>query len=151
MFSCVTKHWKYHDLGSLVKSCMVTSVVWATEVTIWINISSDLLYGQLSVLQNYIKRILFSSEYKLVASIAGMLLEKEMACHSNILAWRIQWTEEPGGLQSIGSHRVVRTWLQWLSTYTLECSWGPKNRGMRFKLHHFNLNSYNLKKIIWVQ
>ena len=32
--------------------------------------------------------------------------EKEMATHSSILAWRILWTEEPGGLLSIGSHRV---------------------------------------------
>ena len=31
------------------------------------------------------------------------LLEKEMATPSNILAWKIPWTEEPGGLQSIGS------------------------------------------------
>ena len=31
------------------------------------------------------------------------LLEKEMATHSSILAWRIPWTEEPGGLQSMGS------------------------------------------------
>ena len=30
-------------------------------------------------------------------------LEKEIATHSSILAWRIQWTEEPGGLQSMGS------------------------------------------------
>ena len=30
-------------------------------------------------------------------------LEKEMATHSSILAWRIQWTEEPGRLQSMGS------------------------------------------------
>jgi len=30
-------------------------------------------------------------------------LEKEMATHSNILAWRIPWREEPGGLQSMGS------------------------------------------------
>ena len=30
-------------------------------------------------------------------------LEKGMATHSSILAWRISWTEEPGGLQSIGS------------------------------------------------
>ena len=30
-------------------------------------------------------------------------LEKEMATHSSILAWRISWTEEPGGLQSMGS------------------------------------------------
>ena len=34
------------------------------------------------------------------------LLEKEMTTHSSILAWRIPWTEEAGGLQSIGSHRV---------------------------------------------
>ena len=33
-------------------------------------------------------------------------LEKEMATHSSILAWRIPWTEEPGGLQSRGSQRV---------------------------------------------
>ena len=33
-------------------------------------------------------------------------LEKEMAAHSSILAWRITWTEEPGGLQSMGSQRV---------------------------------------------
>ena len=33
-------------------------------------------------------------------------LEKEMATHSSILAWRIQWTKEPGGLQSMGSQRV---------------------------------------------
>ena len=34
------------------------------------------------------------------------LLEKEMAPHSSILAWRILWMEEPGGLQSVGSQRV---------------------------------------------
>ena len=33
-------------------------------------------------------------------------LEKEMVVYSSILAWRIPWTEEPGGLQSMGSQRV---------------------------------------------
>ena len=33
-------------------------------------------------------------------------LEKGMVTHSSILAWRIPWTEEPGGLQSMGSQRV---------------------------------------------
>ena len=33
-------------------------------------------------------------------------LEEEMAIHSSILAWRIPWTEEPGGLQTTGSQRV---------------------------------------------
>ena len=35
------------------------------------------------------------------------LLEKGMATHSSILAWEISWTDEPGGLQPIGSQRVV--------------------------------------------
>ena len=33
-------------------------------------------------------------------------LEKEMATHSSILAWKIPWTEETGGLQALGSQRV---------------------------------------------
>ena len=37
-------------------------------------------------------------------------LEKGTATHSSILAWRIPWTEEPGGLQSIGSQRVGHNW-----------------------------------------
>ena len=35
-------------------------------------------------------------------------LEKEMANHSSILAWKISWTEKPGGLQSMGLQRVGR-------------------------------------------
>ena len=36
-------------------------------------------------------------------------LEKEMATHSSTLAWRILWTEEPGGLQSMGSQELDTT------------------------------------------
>jgi len=36
----------------------------------------------------------------------SVCLEESMASHSNILAWRIPWTEEPGELQFLGSHRV---------------------------------------------
>ena len=42
-------------------------------------------------------------------------LEKGMATHSSILAWRIPWIEEPGGLQSLGSQRIKHDW----ATYTL--------------------------------
>ena len=55
-------------------------------------------------------------------------LEKEMATHSSILAWRIPWTEEPGGLQSMGSQRIVYDWA-----YTL--------------LH--NKNNLYYKGIVW--
>ena len=45
-------------------------------------------------------------------------MEKEMATYSSILAWRIPWTEEPGGLQSTGSQRVGHEWAH--STQPLE-------------------------------
>ena len=38
-------------------------------------------------------------------------LEKEMITHYSILAWEITWTEEPGGLQSMGSQRIVHDWV----------------------------------------
>ena len=42
-------------------------------------------------------------------------LEKEMVTHSNILAWKIPWMEEPGRLQSMGSQRVGHYWVTSLS------------------------------------
>ena len=47
-------------------------------------------------------------------------MEKEMATHSSILAWRIPWTEEPGGLQSMGSQRVGHAWVTELNWITLQ-------------------------------
>ena len=49
------------------------------------------------------------------------LLEKEMATHSSILAWKIPWTEEPGGLPSLGSWRVGHDWTISFSLW----SWTP--------------------------
>ena len=42
---------------------------------------------------------------------SGRSLEKGMATHSSILAWRIPWTEEPGGLQCIGSQTGGHNWV----------------------------------------
>ena len=42
--------------------------------------------------------------------LSSTFLEKEMATHSSVLAWRIPWTEKPGRLQSMGSHRVGHDW-----------------------------------------
>ena len=49
-------------------------------------------------------------------------LEKEMATHSTILAWRIPWTEEPGRLQSTGSQRVRHDWAT--SLHFMHDVWG---------------------------
>ena len=45
-------------------------------------------------------------------------MEKAMAPYSSTLAWRILWTEEPGGLLSMGSHRVGHDWVTSLSLFT---------------------------------
>ena len=47
------------------------------------------------------------------------LLEKEMATHSSILAWRIPWTVEPDRLQSMGSQRAGQSLYMWLVTEQL--------------------------------
>ena len=46
-------------------------------------------------------------------------LEKEMTAHSSVLAWRIRWTEEPGGLQSIRSVRVGHAWSNLKHTHAI--------------------------------
>ena len=46
-------------------------------------------------------------------------LEKEMVTQSSILAWRIPWIEEPGGLQSMGSQRVRHNWATNTHTHTM--------------------------------
>ena len=45
-------------------------------------------------------------------------LEKGMATHSGILAWRIPWTEKLGGLQSMGPERVGHNWVTNTHTHT---------------------------------
>ena len=48
-------------------------------------------------------------------------LEEEMAIHSTVLAWRIPWTEEPGGLLSMGSHRVRHDWSDLAAAAAARC------------------------------
>ena len=44
-------------------------------------------------------------------------LEEDMATHSSILAWRLPWTEDPGGLQSMGSQRVRHDWATFICNH----------------------------------
>ena len=72
-------------------------------------------------------------------------LEKGMATHASILAWRIPWAEEPGGLQSIGLQRVRHDWITniYIQTYldTLKWTWA--------KLHLASISSYLIRKPWW--
>ena len=49
-------------------------------------------------------------------------LEKETATHSSIYAWKIPWTEEPGGLQSMGSQRVGHNWATCVCVCVCVCA-----------------------------
>ena len=51
-------------------------------------------------------RALWASIFNFTLTFHFHALEKEMATHSSVLAWRIPGTGEPGGLPSVGSHRV---------------------------------------------
>ena len=56
-------------------------------------------------------------------------LEKEMATHSSVLAWRIPGTGEPGGLPSVGSHRIGHDWSDLAATWVL----GAGNNEVQFQ------------------
>ena len=63
-----------------------------------------------------------------LAALCSLRGKKGMAPHSSTLAWKIPWTEEPGGLQSIGSLRVGHDWATSLSLFTfMHCrkNWQP--------------------------
>ena len=84
--SCISLHWQEDSLP------LNTSVIWA------------------SLLAQVVKNLPAVQE-KWVWSLSQKdPLQKRMATYSSILAWRIPWTEEPGGLQSIGSQRFGHDW-----------------------------------------
>ena len=58
----------------------------------------------------FIKRLFSSSSLSAIRLVSSAYRETKMATHSSILAYRIPWTEEPGGLLSMGSHRVGHGW-----------------------------------------
>jgi len=64
--------------------------------------------------------------------LVTFLMEKEMAIHSDILAWRIPWTEEPGGLQSMGWQRVRHNWATEPLFTIASFFWGANIKACRF-------------------
>ena len=60
-----------------------------------------------SVVSQLVKNLFAMKETQVLSLGREDPLEKEIATHSSILAWRIPWTEEPGGLQSMGSQRYL--------------------------------------------
>ena len=74
-------------------------------------------------------------------------LEKGMATHSSILAWRIPWAEEPDELESMGSQRVRPKWATRHSTARHEQGWKGRLKGPNIQ----NNNAMSSGKSIWQQ
>ena len=86
------------------------------------------------------------------------LLEKEMAIHSSMLAWKILWTEEPGRLQFMGLQRVRHDWVTSLSFFlvlllTLENflkeDANQQNNSMHTATFYVFIHSTNLMKLLF--
>ena len=78
------------------------------------------LFGGNSCLPGNMKSITMSLSLRIhiiFCSLIAHCSEKAMAPHSSTLAWKIPWTEEPGGLQSMGSQRVGHDWATSLSLF----------------------------------
>ena len=63
--------------------------------------------------------------------------EKAMAPHSSTLAWKMPWTEEPGRLQSMGSHRVGHDWATSLLLFTFmhwRRKWQPTSSALAWRI-----------------
>ena len=125
--------------------------------------SSSSTQSRASLVAQMVKNLLAIQE-TWVWSLGGEdPLEKEMATHSSILAWRILWTEEPGGLQSIGSQRVWYDWMtNTLGSWNLLSQWSDEPRKnqylvrwerSKFRLGHRTENEHGGEGLgkVWVR
>ena len=76
-------------------------------------------------------------------------LEKEMATHSSVLAWRIPGTAEPGGLPSLGSHRVRHDWSDLVVVVVVVVEPSLSNRLLPYP--HMVKKASNLSKVTFIR
>ena len=87
----------------------------STNPCMWYQVICQLVYMEkVSLIAQTVKRLPTVWETRVRSLHQEDPLEKEMATHSSMLAWKILWTEEPGRLQSVGSQRVEHDWATWL-------------------------------------
>ena len=79
----------------MIKTIQALLVLWASYLTSGASLVAQRLKLLPAVWETWVQSLGWEDS-----------LEKEMATHSSILAWRIPWAEKPGGLQSMGSQRV---------------------------------------------
>ena len=103
---CMKDFSKFHpQSGLLILSTIpINPSLWITSWHCWASLVAQRLKRLPAIRERWV-RSLGQEDH----------LEKEMATHSSVLAWRIPWTEEPGRLQSMGSQRVGNNWAASLS------------------------------------
>ena len=77
-------------------------------------------------------------------------LEKEMATHSSNLAWRIPWTEDPGGLQSMGSQRVRHDWATSVSVYIVSKASGVYWDSPEYKFLFLEVIFFFFQRVLFI-
>ena len=115
-----TKVWSLGWEDSLEKKMATPSSIPGASLMAQIKRCKDIIIGSSDLFYYDRARLLLIFNYFISKNNLKNKnwIKQEMATHSSILAWGIQWTEEPGGVQSMGLQRVRHDWVtkqqQWL-------------------------------------
>ena len=134
--SCIGRWVLYHQhqlgypLGSLICVFLLSALY------LWVSLVAQLVKNLSAMQETWVQSLVWEDS-----------LENEMATHSSILAWRIPWTEAPGGLQSRGSQRVGHNWATKHSTQylwpTSSCFWSASQSNKQHQ--HCLLSCYEFR------
>ena len=127
--------WK-NRFNKLLRLEAVTSASKGNWFRLWRENASCLVIYGASVVAQMVKRLPAMQETWVGSLGQEDPLQKEMATHSSTLAWKIPWTEEPGGLQSMGSQRVEHDWatsLTLLLSVTAISDFWPPNMNLQLQ------------------
>ena len=94
------------EKGILKRNRSLTFELDAVFITVFLGIVDKSLSSWASLVAQRVANLLMIQEAQALSQGREDPLEKGMTAHSSVLGWRISWTEDPGGLQFMGSERV---------------------------------------------
>ena len=94
------------EKGILKRNRSLTFELDAVFITVFLGIVDKSLSSRASLVAQRVANLLMIQEAQALSQGREDPLEKGMTAHSSVLGWRISWTEDPGGLQFMGSERV---------------------------------------------
>ena len=142
----------YYDEKSCVCVCIYFKI---REISVWYYILEYFFYVEVFnsgafLLAQMVKNLPAMQETQVQSLGQEDPLEKGIATNFSILAWRIPWTEEPGGLKSMGLQRVGDNWMANTFAFTLEFCRARKIllKGWRYSLSYSGAG-YTIVKLHW--